>query len=131
VLDQIFKEFKSVIISDIYEGIRIFDKSKPICLDRSTFFCLGCNNLIIAVDCKPLLKILGDRSLVDIPNARLGNLKEGTQRYKFQMVHIPGVRHNVADSVSRHPTGPPNPDILVFTDDIAATSDSTISFPLN
>ena len=34
---------------------------------------LGCSNLIIAVDHKPLLKLFGDRSLEDIPNTRLRN----------------------------------------------------------
>jgi len=32
-------------------------------LDKARFFVLGCSQLIIAVDHKPLLKVLGDRSL--------------------------------------------------------------------
>lgn len=47
-------------------------------LNKARYFVLGCENLIIAVDHKPLLKILGDRSLEDIPNSRLRNLKEKT-----------------------------------------------------
>ena len=181
-LDQIFKESKSVIISEINKGICIFHKSnglemesqkhcncpstEPFCcctgwritlvgscfthaaescyapvegealvvadaLDKTRFFSLGCNDLIITVDHKPLLKILGDRSLEDIPNARLPNLKERTLRHIFRMIHIPGVRHKAADAVSCHPRGPPNPDMLVLPDDIATTSDLTTSFPLN
>ena len=53
-----------------------------------TLFILGCNNLVIAVDHKPLLKIFGDRSLDQISNPRLRNLKEKTLRYHFRMVHI-------------------------------------------
>ena len=38
-------------------------------LDKARYCVLGCEDLIIAVDHKPLLKIFGDRSLEDIPNA--------------------------------------------------------------
>ena len=76
-------------------------------LEKTRYFVLGCEDLTIAVDHKPLLKVLGDRCLEDIPNARLRNLKEKTLRYKFRMVHIPGTKHRAADSVSRYPTGAP------------------------
>ena len=184
-LNQLFKESKSVIVSEIEEGVRIFDKSKPTCLatdwsksgigfwlfqkhcqcsstepfccrtgwkttlvgrrfthaaesryipvegealaiadalDKARFFVLGCSNLIIAVDHKLLLKVFGDRSLEEIINARLRNLKEKTLHYHFRMVHIPGVRHKAADAVSRHPTGTTKPDLLVLPDDIVATA---------
>ena len=51
-------------------------------LDKARFFVLGCEELIVAVDHKPLLKIFGDQSLDDISNTRLRNLKEKTLRYK-------------------------------------------------
>ena len=71
-------------------------------LDKARFFVLGCEELIIAVDHKPLLKIFGNRSLEDISKARLLNLKEKTLRYRFTMIHVPGVRHKAADAVSHH-----------------------------
>ena len=74
-------------------------------LDKARYFVLGCNDLIVAVDHKPLLKIFGDRSLENISNSHLRNLKEKTLRYRFRMVHLPGLLHRAADSVSRHPTG--------------------------
>ena len=74
------------------------------------------------MDHKPPLKVFGDQSLEEITNARLRNLKEKTLRYRFRMVHIPGVRHKAADAVSRHPTGTTKPDLLVLPDDIAATA---------
>ena len=143
-LNRIFEESKSVIIHEIEEGVRIFNKARPTCLatdwskegigflilqkhcacnptkpfccrngwkialvgscfthasesryapiegealaiadalEKARFFVLGCKDLTIAVDHKPLLKIFGDRSLEDIPNARLRNLKEKTLRY--------------------------------------------------
>ena len=97
-------------------------------LDKVRFFVLGCSDLIIAVDHKPLLKIYGDRSLEENSNGRLRNLKEKTLRYKFRIVHIPGVRHKAADAVSRYLT---NPDLLILPDDVAATSDSVIPLPLH
>ena len=60
-------------------------------LDKARYFVLGCEVLIIAVDHKPLLKIFGDRSLQDIPNSRLRNLKEKTLRYRFRVTHVPGM----------------------------------------
>ena len=60
-------------------------------LDKARYFVLGCRNLIVAVDHKPVLKILGDRSLEDISNSRLRNLKEKTLRYRFSIIHVPGV----------------------------------------
>ena len=98
-------------------------------LDKARFFVLGCTDLIIAVDHKPLLKVFGDQSLDEISNARLRNLKEKTLRYKFCMIHIPGVRHRAADALSRHPTGPTSPELLTLPDDIAAASEPSIPLP--
>ena len=186
-LDNLFNESKSIIINEIEEGVRIFDKSKPTCLatdwsktgigfwlfqkhcqckspkpfccptgwkttlvgsrfthaaetryapvegealavvdalDKARYFTLGCENLIIAVDHKPLLKLFSDRSLDEISNARLRNLKEKTLRYKFRMVHIPGVKHKAADAVSRHPNGPSSPEKLHLPDDVAIIGES-------
>ena len=193
-LDNLLEESKSVIVSEIEEGVRIFDKQKPTCLatdwskdgigfwlfqkhctctstlpfccptgwkvtlvgsgfthpaesryapiegealaiadslDKARFFVLGCSDLTIAVDHKLLLKILGNRLLEDIPNGRLRNLKEKTLRYRFKIVHIPGVKHLAADALSRHPTGSTNPDKMLLPDDVAATTESTAQFPFN
>ena len=96
-------------------------------LDKARFFVLGCSNLIIAVDHKPLLRIFGDRSLDAISNPRIRNLKEKTLRYRFHMMHIPGVKNRAADALSRHPTGSECPPLMELPDDIAATQDSFLS----
>ena len=138
-LDKRFDDSKAIIITEIENGVKIFDPTKPTCLatdwskdgigfwlfqkhcecqsekplccsegwtfvlvgsrfthaaesryapiegealavadalDKARYFVLGCDNLILAVDHKPLLKILGNRSLEDIPNSRLRHLKE-------------------------------------------------------
>ena len=74
-------------------------------LEKSKHFTLGCPNLWVAVDHQPLLKVLGDRHLEDIPNPRLLNLKEKTLRYKFNIVHVPGLKNKSPDATSRNPTG--------------------------
>ena len=89
-------------------------------LDKARYFVLGCKDLIIAVDHKPLLKMFSDRALDDISNNRLRNLKEKTLRYKFTMIHIPGVKNKAADTVSRHPTGDTQPETFHLTDDISS-----------
>ena len=88
-------------------------------LDKARHFVLGCHDLTIAVDHRPLLKIFGDRSL-DISNVRLRNLKEKTLRYRFTMVHIPGVKNRASDTLSRHPTGDPCPKRLHLQDDVSS-----------
>ena len=86
-------------------------------LDKARHFTLGCSDQIVAVDHKPLLKTFGDRCLDDLPNPRLRNLKEKTLRYRFRVVHIPGIRHAAADALSRNPVS--GPTTLALPDDIA------------
>ena len=40
---------------------------------------------LVSVDHKPLIPILGDKSLADIPNPRLYRFKERSMRYRFQI----------------------------------------------
>ena len=86
-------------------------------LDRARHFVLGCSDLIVAVDHKPLLKLFGDRCLEDIPNPRLRNLKERSLRYRFRMVYVPGTRNLASDALSRHPSGSRTPHRLHLQDD--------------
>ena len=183
-LQQAFDSSKRAIITEIENGVTIYDKTKPTCLatdwskqgigywlfqkhcqcpstdlfcckegwkitlvgsrfthpaesryapiegealavadalDKARHFVLGCHDLTIAVDHRPLLKIFGDRSL-DISNTRLRNLKEKTLRYRFKMVHIPGVKNRAPDTLSRHPTGDPSPNRLHLQDDVSGVS---------
>ena len=88
-------------------------------LDKARHFVLGCRDLIVATDHRPLLKLFGDRCMEDIANPRLRNLKEKTLRYRFQMVYIPGVRNHTSDALSRHPSGTRTPPRLHLQDDLA------------
>ena len=74
-------------------------------LHKTRHFTLGCKDLIVAVDHKPLLKIFGDRELSEIENPRILNFKEKTLKWRFQVKHIPGILHKIADAASRSPVG--------------------------
>ena len=78
-------------------------------LDRTRYFVLGCKDLTVVVDHKPLLGILGNRSLEAISNPRLRNLKEKTHRCQFKMMYIPDVKNKVSDSISQRPSGTRDP----------------------
>ncbi|RDH89254.1 MAG: hypothetical protein DIZ77_16200 [endosymbiont of Seepiophila jonesi] len=95
-------------------------------LDKARHFVLGCNDLIVATDHKPLLKVLGDRKMEDIKNPRLYNLKEKTLPFQFRITHVPGKRHFTADSLSRYASGDPNPNKMDLPDDAHAAGYSSV-----
>ena len=72
--------------------------------EKSCMFILGCPNLLLVTDHKPLVKILGDCSLEKIHNPRLFRLKERTLPYTFTIKHVPGNMHHGPDACSRRPS---------------------------
>ena len=70
-------------------------------LESSRYYTLGCRQLYVATDHKPLLTILNDRALDTIANPRLLRIKERTLAWRFDMVYVPGTRQAAADSLSR------------------------------
>ena len=91
-------------------------------LDKARHFVLGCNDLIVATDHNPLLKVLGDRKMDDIKNPRLCNLKEKTLPFLFRITHVPGKCHLTADSLSMYASGDPNRNKMDLPDDAHAVS---------
>ena len=81
-------------------------------LERCRMYTLGCPDLILAVDHKPLINILNDRHLDTIPNPRLCRLKEKTFPFRFRITHVPGGSNamKVADALSRHPVDSEQPN---------------------
>ena len=75
-------------------------------LQKCKIFILGCPQLLIVTDHKPLVSIFGTKSLEKIENPRLFALKEKTLPYKFDIVHVSGVGNQAADAYSRHPSSP-------------------------
>ena len=70
-------------------------------LFKARHFVLCCLNLIVAVEHKPLLGILNDKSLAEIDNPRLLMLKEKTLWYNFDVVWVPGRVNSGPDCMSR------------------------------
>ena len=76
-------------------------------LEKCKFFVLGLENLILCVDHKPLIAILGDKqNLTDIPNPRIMNFKLKSMMYSFQVKYIPGKDHVIPDAFSRRRDSP-------------------------
>ena len=72
-------------------------------LEQTHYFTMGCDNLLIVVDHRPLVQLLGDRRLDEIDNPRLFRLKQRTLRWRFDIEWQPGKSHFFADAASRHP----------------------------
>ena len=72
-------------------------------LDHTKFFTMGCDNLLLIVDHKSLLKIFGGRRLDEIDNPRLFRLKWKTLRGRFDIEYRAGKLNSFADAVSIHP----------------------------
>ena len=72
-------------------------------LEQTKFFTMGCNNLLVIVDHKPLTKIFGDRRLDEIDNPRLFRMKRRTLMWNFDIEYPRGEKNPFADAMSRHP----------------------------
>ena len=72
-------------------------------LEQSRMFVLGCPDLVVATDHKPLVPILNGKRLDLITNPRLLKFKEKTLMYRFTAQHIPGPLNIAADAASRNP----------------------------
>ena len=53
---------------------------------------------------KPLVKILGDRTLDEISKTRIFRLNQSTPPWSFDIAHLPGKTNSAADATSRHPS---------------------------
>ena len=73
-------------------------------LEQTRYFTQGCDDLIIVTDHKPLVKLLGDRTLDEIFNTRLFRIKQRTLPWRYSIFHMPGKSNSTADTVSRHPS---------------------------
>jgi hypothetical protein len=70
-------------------------------LKDTKYYTLGCKELYVATDHKPLVGIFDNKNLADIDNKRLARLKEKTNRWKFTTVYNPGESQQAADAISR------------------------------
>lgn len=65
------------------------------------YYTHGCQKLYLATDHKTLVGYFRDKSLADIENKNLAELKEKTMCGKFDVVNNPGKSQNAADGLSR------------------------------
>ena len=72
-------------------------------LEQTRYFTLGCNDLLVLTDHKPLVKIFGDRRLEEINNPRLFRMKQRTLMWRFTIQYRPGKANATSDALSRYP----------------------------
>jgi len=72
-------------------------------LEQTRYFTMGCDDLKVIVDHKPLTKIFGDRRLDEIDNPRLFRLKCRTLMWRFEIQYQRGESNPFADAMSRYP----------------------------
>ena len=73
-------------------------------LEQTKYFTQGCDSLRVVTDHKPLVKLLGDRTLDEITNSRLFRIKQRTLPWRYVISHMPGKTNLAADATSRHPS---------------------------
>lgn len=62
-------------------------------LEKSTYYTLGSDKLLILVDYKPLIGLLTTHNLGEIENPRLLHLAERLLRWNFKIQHIAGAKN--------------------------------------
>ena len=73
-------------------------------LEKTSYYTLGSEKLLVLVDHKPLLGLLTTRNLGDIENPRLLHLAERLLRWKFNIEHVAGAKNYAPDALSRSPS---------------------------
>ena len=73
-------------------------------LEQSRYFTQGCDDLVVLTDHKPLVKILGDRTLDEINKFRIFRLNQRTLPWYFEVALLPGKTNTAADATYRHPS---------------------------
>ena len=61
--------------------------------------------MLVVTDHKPLVQILGDKTLDEISNPRIFSLKQRTLPWRFDIEHMPGEENCFSDATSRNPVG--------------------------
>ena len=93
-------------------------------LQQARMFVLGCPNLTVVVDHKPLVKLFSDQTLEKIKNPRLFSLKEKSLMFRFKIKYAPGKLNSGPDAASRYPT-PGGKDALLTALCAAPSSEET------
>jgi hypothetical protein len=91
---------------------------------------MGCKNLHIQTDHRPLVKLFGDRTLDEINNRRLINFMEKAMAWQFAIHYVPGRSIPGPDATSRSPDGRTTNDTIIDETDWpdASTALAAIQF---
>ena len=81
------------------------------------YFTLGCDDLVITSDHRPLTKVFGDKALDEFASERLFNLRRRTSKWRYKVVHVPGKTIPAADAASWYPSPEVNPSLPDFESD--------------
>lgn len=92
-------------------------------LEHARMFVLGCKDLFISTDHKPLEGILQDRNLSTVTNPRLLNLKQRTLPFRFRVFYNPGKWHRGPDALSRSPTQTSPMQAIFLAEDTSITDE--------
>ena len=84
-------------------------------LEQTKYFTQGCDNLLVITDHKPLVKLLGNRTLDEIINPRLFRIQQRTLTWRFTTEYMPGDENKFSDATSRHPAGDGIDEILCIS----------------
>ena len=87
-------------------------------LEQTRYFTIGCLDLVVVTDHKPLRKIFGDRALDEIQNTRIFRRKQRSLPWFFKIHHLPGRSKVAADATSRHPSPSGQVNLLEVDDHI-------------
>ena len=71
-------------------------------MEKTAYFTLGCSDLTVGTDHKPLISIVNETSLGDIKTPRQQRLKERLMRWNLKAVYIPGKLLGGTDALSRY-----------------------------
>ena len=103
---HVSSKFNTQAVSD-YHPVEGEAYAAAWALEKCKLFTLGNTKLVLAVDHKPLLAILGqDQEMSEVMNPRLTNFKLKSMAFKFRPVYVPGKDHVVPDTMSRRNDSP-------------------------
>ena len=103
-------------------------------LEQTKYFTLGCKDLSVTTDHKPLLGFFQNTSLDDIANPRLFSLKQRTLPWTFTTLHRPGKDNKFSDAASRFPSSSTSEDkdaITPFSEILCNISALEVDEPLD
>ena len=97
-------------------------EAQAVALEQTKFFTQGWDRLTVATDHKPLISLLGEKSLDQVLNVRLFWIKQRISMWKFRIIHLPGKTNFFADAASRHPVHAEEtePETLIVMANLAA-----------